>query len=393
MNQSKFSKLTVMLFSILASIFMGLMLQGCNTASSAPVTEMSLQSLPVIRLATYPVTTYKEFTASLEGTRDIEIRPQVDGYLDKIYVDEGAAVRKGQLLFHIDPRPYQEQLNNAAANLQSAKAALENADINVEKLAPLVQNNVVSPVQLKSAKAADDAAKANVTQAQSAVASARINIGFTNLTAPADGFIGKIPLKTGSLVGRSTVDALTILSETKTIHVYFSMSETDFLQFKKQIPGNTIEEKIKRLPQVDLLLSDNTIYPEKGKVEIVQGQFDKSIGTINFRATFPNTLGLLRSGNTGKIRVPQQASTSILVPQEATFETQDKIFVFTVSDSNKVTAKAIGISGRAGNFYVVASGLNRGDKIVYSGLGRLQDGMKINPQMISMDSLTKASPF
>jgi membrane fusion protein, multidrug efflux system len=393
MNQSKFSKQTVMLFSLLASIFMGLMLQGCNTASSAPVAEMSLQSLPVISLATYPVTTYKEFTASLEGSRDIEIRPQVDGYLDKIYVDEGAAVRKGQLLFHIDARPYQEQLNNAAANLQSAKAALENADINVEKLAPLVQNNVVSPVQLKSAKAADDAAKANVTQAQSAVASARINIGFTNLTAPADGFIGKIPLKTGSLVGRSTVDALTILSETKTIHVYFSMSETDFLQFKKQIPGNTIEEKIKRLPQVDLMLSDNTIYPEKGKVEIVQGQFDKSIGTINFRATFPNTLGLLRSGNTGKIRVPQQASTSILVPQEATFETQDKIFVFTVSDSNRVTAKAIGISGRAGNFYVVASGLNRGDKIVYSGLGRLQDGMKINPQMISMDSLTKASPF
>jgi membrane fusion protein, multidrug efflux system len=393
MNQTKISKLTVMPILLLALFFSGLALQSCNTASSAPIGVIPEQSLPVISLNTYPVTTYKEFTASLEGSRDIEIRPQVDGYLDKIFVDEGAAVRKGQLLFHIDARPYQEQLNNANANLQSAKAALENASINVEKLTPLVQNNVISDVQLKSARAAYDAAKANVAQAQAAAASANINLGFTNITAPADGFIGKIPLKTGSLVGRSTVNALTVLSETKEMHVYFSMSETDFLQFKKQIAGNTIEEKIKQLPQVELLLPDNTIYPQKGKVEIVQGQFDKSIGTINFRATFPNALGLLRSGNTGKIRVPQQASTSILVPQEATFETQDKIFVFTVNDSSKVTGKPIAVTGRAGNYYVVASGLKTGDKIVYSGLGRLQDGMKINPQLISMDSLTKVSPF
>ncbi|HLK29531.1 MAG TPA: efflux RND transporter periplasmic adaptor subunit [Puia sp.] len=393
MNQTRISKLTVMPILILALFFSELALQSCNSASSAPVAGMPEQTLPVISLNTYPVSTYKEFTASLEGSRDIEIRPQVDGYLDKIYVDEGAAVHKGQLLFHIDARPYQEQLNNANANLQSAKAALENASINVEKLAPLVQNNVISDVQLKSAKAAYDAAKANVAQAQAAVASASINLGFTNITAPADGFIGKIPLKTGSLVGRSTVDALTMLSETKEMRVYFSMSETDFLQFKKQIAGNTIEEKIKQLPQVELLLSDNSIYPQKGKVEVVQGQFDKSIGTINFRATFPNALGLLRSGNTGKIRVPQQASTSIIVPQEATFETQDKIFVFTVSDSSKVTGKPIAVTGRAGNYYVVASGLKTGDKIVYSGLGRLQDGMKINPQLISMDSLTKVNPF
>ena len=349
MNHFKLSKLTAMSILLLTSILISIV-YSCNTANSAPVAiEMPLQALPVITLQAYPVNTSKEFTASLEGSRDIEIRAQVDGYLDKIYVDEGAAVHKGQLLFHIDARPYQEQLNNATANLQSAKAALENASINVEKLAPLVQNNVVSDVQLKSAKAAYNVAKANVDQAQSAVASANISLGFTKIVSPADGFIGKIPLKTGSLVGRSTVDALTMLSETKEMHVYFSMSETDFLQFKKQIVGNTIEEKIKQLPQVELLLSDNTIYPQKGKVEIVQGQFDKSIGTINFRATFPNALGLLRSGNTGKIRVPQQTSTSIIVPQEATFETQDKVFVFTVNDSSKVTGKPIAVTSRAGN--------------------------------------------
>ncbi|MBS1915357.1 MAG: efflux RND transporter periplasmic adaptor subunit [Bacteroidetes bacterium] len=393
MNTNKHSKLTAMLILILASLFMELALQGCNTASSAPVAEMPAQSLPVISVNAYPVTTYKEFTASLEGNRDIEIRPQVDGYLDKIFVDEGASVHKGQMLFHIDARSYQEQLNNAIANLQSAKAALENASINVEKLSPLVQNNVISDVQLKSAKATYDAAKANVAQAQAAVEAAKINLGFTNITAPADGFIGKIPLKTGSLVGRTTADALTVLSETKEMHVYFSMSENDFLQFKKQIAGNSIDEKIKHLPQVELVLPDKSVYNQKGKVEIVQGQFDKAIGTINFRATFPNEQGLLRSGNTGKIRLPQQASTSIVVPQESTFETQDKIFVFTVNDSSKVAGRLINVSGRAGNYYVVSNGLNAGDKVVYAGLGRLQDGVKINPQIISMDSLIKVSPL
>ncbi|PWT95600.1 MAG: efflux transporter periplasmic adaptor subunit [Bacteroidetes bacterium] len=393
MKQTNYSKLTTILILILGSFGLDLALQSCNTANSAPAAEMSAPSLPVISVNNYPVTIYKEFTASLEGNRDIEIRPQVDGYLDKIFVDEGAAVHKGQTLFHIDARPYQEQLNTAYANLQSAKAAMENAFINVEKLGPLVQNKVVSDVQLKSANAAYDAAKANVAQAQAAVETAKINLGFTNITAPADGFIGKIPLKTGSLVGRSTVDALTVLSETREMHVYFSMSENDFLHFKDQVTGNSIEEKIKKLPQVELVLADNTLYPQKGKVDIVQGQFDKKLGSINFRAIFPNDQGLLRSGNTGKIRLPQKAGNSIIVPQEATFETQDKIFVFAVNDSSKVSGKLINVSGRAGNYYVVSNGLNPGDKIVYSGLGRLQEGMKISPQLIPMDSLLKASPL
>ena len=393
MNQTKLSKLALMPMLIMASFIFELALQGCSEASSAPVAGNPPQSLPVIRLSAYPVAAYKEFTASLEGKGDIEIRPQVDGYLNNIYVDEGASVHKGQLLFHIDARPYQEQLNNANANLESAKATLENASINVEKLTPLVQNNVISAVQLKSAKASYDAAKANVAQAQAAVEAARINLGFTNIVAPADGFIGRIPLKTGSLVGRTTVEALTVLSETKEMHVYFSMSENDFMQFKRQIAGNSIEDKLKQLPPVELVLPDNTLYDKKGKVEIVQGQFDKAIGAINFRATFQNAEGLLRSGNTGRIRLPERAAISIIIPQEATFETQDKIFVFEVNDSNKVAARLVNVSSRAGNYYVVSKGLSEGDNIVYAGLGRLQDGVKINPQKISLDSLVKISPL
>lgn len=153
-------------------------------------------------------------------------------------------------MFHIDARPYSEQLNTANAGLQSAKASLESAAINVDKLTPLIANNVVSDVQLKSAKAAYDAAKGNVAQAQAAVDAAKINIGYTSITAPADGYIGTIPFKTGSLVGKGTIEALTVLSETKYIHVYFSMSELDFLDFKNQFPGKTVEQKIKQIPSV-----------------------------------------------------------------------------------------------------------------------------------------------
>ena len=183
-------------------------------------------------VATMPATTYQEFSASLEGTRDIEIRPQVEGYLERIYVDEGAYVRKGQLLFQVNSRPYREALNNAQASLAAARAGLSTASINVSKLTPLVEHNVISDVQLKTARTAYEAAAANVAQAQAQVGSARINLGYTSIKAPADGYIGRIPFKTGSLVGMGTTEALTVVSDIKAVFAYFSMSENDFLQFK-----------------------------------------------------------------------------------------------------------------------------------------------------------------
>jgi membrane fusion protein (multidrug efflux system) len=177
------------------------------------------------------------------------------------------------------------------------------------------------------------------------------------------------------------------------IYAYFSLSEPDFIQFKNQFAGNTVEEKIKHIPAVELVLADNSIYPEKGKVEVVEGQFDRTTGAINFRAIFPNAHGLLRSGNTGKIRIPQLMESSVVIPQEATFEMQDKIFVYTLADSNKVAGTPITVSGRSGTYYLVGKGLKSGDKIVYTGLDRLKDGMVIEPQKMSMDSLLKARPL
>jgi len=355
-------------------------------------------SLPVITAVALPATTYQDLTASVQGKRDVEIRPQVDGYLMSIEVDEGAYVHKGQTLFLIDGRPFEEQLNNAKAALVAARASMENTQINVDKLKPLVENKVVSDVQLKSAQATYNNANAAVDQAQAAVQSARINLNYTTITAPSDGYVGTIPFKTGSLVTKGMADALTVVSETKDMRVYFSMSEPDFLQFKQKYAGNTVADKIKQIPPVQLVLADNSVYPQAGKVEIVEGQFDKTVGAIKFRASFPNAEGLLRSGSTGKVRIATSFKSVLVVPQDATFEMQGKVFVYTVADSNKIVTRPLNISGRTTNYYFVSDGVKLGDKLVLASMsttmiGGLRDGMVIEPKMISTDSLLKANPL
>lgn len=368
-------------------------LESCNSTSGNEGMSFPAPSLPVITLKQVPATSFQEFSATVEGSKDIEIRPQADGILEKIYVDEGTYVKKGQPLFYINSRIYQEQVNNAKANLATARANLANAQINVDKLAPLVQNNVISDVQLKTAKAAYDASASSVSQAEAMLHQAQINLGYTLIKAPAEGYIGRIPFKTGSLVGTMTSEALTVLSETKDVYAYFSLSENDFLKFKNQYAGKTIEDKIKGLPPVELVLADGSIYPEKGKVQTVTGQFDNSIGAISFRAVFPNAERLLRSGNTGKVRMHQLHKTALVIPQESTFEIQDKIFVFALGDSNRVVSKPIHVSGKTSDYYFVESGMQPGEKIVFTGTGNLKDGMPIVPQSMSLDSLLKAKPL
>ncbi len=355
-------------------------------------------SLPVITATAVPATTYQDFTASVQGKRDVEIRPQVDGYLTSIEVDEGAYVHKGQTLFIIDRRPFEEQLNNAKASLAAAQASLENAQINVDKFKPLVENHVVSDVQLKSAQATYNSAKAAVDQARAAVESARINFNYTTIPAPSDGYVGIIPYKTGSLVTKAMAGALTIVSETRDMRVYFSMSEPEFLQFKQKYAGNTIADKVKQMPPVQLVLADNSIYHQTGKVELVEGQFDRTVGAIKFRASFPNVEGTLRSGNTGKVRIPTLFKSILVIPQDATFELQGKVFVYTVADSNKIVIKPLNISGGTTNYYFVLDGVKQGDKIVLYSMsttltGGLRDGMVIVPQMLSTDSLLKTKPL
>ena len=369
-------------------------LQSCNNpAANSGYAMPPPPILPVISVSDRPFTTYREYTASLEGSNDIEIRPQVSGYIEKIFVDEGAFVKKGQPIFKINDQPYLEALNNASASLAVAKANQASAKINMNKLEPLVQNQVISPIQLNTAKAAYDAATAYVAQAEAMVGNAKINIGYSLIKAPVDGYIGRIHIKIGSLAGLTSQDPLTNISEVKDVRAYFSVSETAFLRFKDEYPGKTIEEKIKNLPPVELILSDNTVYHEKGKVEMVSGQFAPGTGAIPFRASFPNPNGILRSGNTGRIRISVQQPDGLVIPQESTFELQDKVFVFVLGDSNKVASTSVNVLGRSGNYYLVQNGIKAGDKIVYSGVDKLNDGAKIVPVQMSLDSLLKVRPM
>lgn len=369
-------------------------LLSCNSGGTANgYSSPPPAALPVISISKRPFTTYREYTASLEGSKDIEIRPQVSGYIETIFVDEGAFVKKGQALFKINDQPYLEAFNNANAALAVAKANQATAEINMNKLEPLVANNVISPIQLQTAKAAYEAATAYVSQATAQVANAKINIGYALIRAPVDGFIGRIHIKIGSLVGGNNLDPMTNISEVKDVRAYFSVSETAFLKFKDEYPGKTLDEKIKNLPPVELILSDNSIYPEKGKVEIVAGQFAAGTGAIPFRASFPNPNGVLRSGSTGRVRISINMPAGLVIPQESTFEQQDKVFVFVLGDSNKVYSSAVQITGRSGNYYLVEGGIKSGDRIIYSGVDKINDGARVQPLPMSLDSLLKSRPM
>lgn len=377
---------------LLTGIGLATIMYSCSNSSATPEMHQQVMQLPVIPVTATSATTFREYPAALEGKVNVEIRPQVEGYLEKIFVDEGSYVKAGQPLFKIDPRVYNEALNNARSSLLAAQANVAKAQVEVDRLTPLVENKVISDVQLKTAKAAYDAAVASVEQAKAAVANAQINIGYTLMKAPASGYIGRIPYKTGSLVSKD--DALTVLSDISEMYAYFSLSESDFIAFKNQFPGNSIEEKVKHVPAVELALADNSVYPVKGKISTVEGQFDKTTGAISFRATFPNPGGILRTGNTGKVRIPQLYNDALVVPIESTFDVQDKVFVFALGDSNKVVSKPITVSGKTTNYYFVKDGVKAGDKIVFSGTGNLQDGMAIVPQpVLSADSLLKAKPL
>jgi membrane fusion protein (multidrug efflux system) len=385
LNAVKRSNIVIKLFSLA----LALLLFACHRQEKLQLSAPVVQALPVQTINNSSENTLLEYPAMIEGAVDLEIRPQVSGALDKVFVNEGALVKQGQPLFKINQQPFLEALNNAKASLQSAQAAALNAKLEVEKLTPLVANNVVSEFQLKSAKAAHQAALANVEQARAGIAAAKINLGYTLIKAPVTGYVGRLPKKQGSLVSAEDPVPLTRLSDAHDVHVYFSLSEDDFINFNERYAGKTVAERIRNIPGVLLLLADNTVYPFKGKLDMIDGQFDKQTGAITLRATFPNKDGLLRSGNTGKVQMIMTHENALSVPQEATMEIQDKIFIFSVGKDNKVSKQPITVLGTSGTNYLVRDGVKAGDRIVLKGIEGLTDGEVIQPQ--SSKDLTAAN--
>lgn len=343
--------------------------------------EGEAKTLSVLTLQKDSIIINSEYPARIEGKVNVDIRPQAEGYIEKILVEEGMYVKVGQPLFKIDDRIYIEQLNTAKAGLASALAALQTAELEVNKQILLADNNVNSGFQLKLSKAQYETAKANVQQQKAAVDLAKINLNFTTVKAPVSGYIGRIPKRVGNMVTRSDSQPLTTLSDISLVYAYFSMTEKEYLQLVTDSTKQNVSDKISELKNISLVLANGTNYSYKGKVEMINGEFETGTGSISLRADFANPQNILRTGNTGRIIIPRTQKGVLLVPVLATLDIQDKIQVIRLKEDNTAERISIVISYKQGDFYVVKSGLNPGDKIVVQELAGIQDGDLIQPDV------------
>lgn len=319
------------------------------------------------------------YPATIKGQQDIEIRARVSGYITKLCVDEGAVVHKGQPLFLIDAVPYQKAVQAAEAAVEVAKANVATTQLTVDSKTELHAQNIISDYDLQTAKNSLASAKAALAQAEAQLASARNDLSYTTITSPSDGVVGTIPFRVGSLVGTTTQEPLTVVSDINKMFVYFSMNEKQLLALTRQKDGS-VNSMIGAMPEVQLQLADGTMYPAKGKIETLSGVIDLSTGAVQMRATFPNAQRLLRSGGTGTVLIPSVLDSALLIPQSATYEVQDKKFVYVLGDSSKVKNTEITVFPLDnGKQYVVTSGLKPGEQVVVEGVATLRDGMSIQP--------------
>lgn len=320
------------------------------------------------------------YAATIKGKTDIDVRPLVSGFITKVHVDEGQRVSKGQTLFTLDQVQYQAAVDQALAQVNAARTAVESARLTADNKQRLFDKNIISEYENQLAKNQLSQAEAQLSQANAALTTARKNLSYTVVTAPSDGFVGSIPNREGSLASPSMVTPLTTVSDNSDIYAYFSINEKDILNLTNE-GKKSLNEAISELPDVQLQLADGTIYPEPGKVATVSGVIDSSTGAANVRARFKNINGMLRSGSTGRILIPNRMSNVILVPQRATFEIQDRRFVYVVNDSNKTVATPVEISPmNDGKQFIVTSGHTPGQRIVVEGVGtKVKDNMPIKP--------------
>lgn len=372
------------LLVLLTGVFLVFSLENCsNGKAKENETNSKPLALPVYTVLASNAETIKNYIGTIEGKVNVEVRTQAEGLLQDIYVDEGAYVEKGQKLFKVDASAYQEVLNNALANRNVAKAKLKNAKLEIDRLKPLVDNEVISDVKLQSAKSNYEVAKATLDQADAAVRSAEINQGFTIVSAPVSGYIGRIPKRIGNLVSKNDKEPLTVLSDVQDVYVYFSMNESDFLYFSKlkikedSINGVERNKNGLRFPDATLILADGEEYHLKGVVDAINGQVDRTTGAISLRASFPNHDNILRNGSTGTLKISEIKKDVLQIPQVATSELQDKTFVYVLDENNIVSRRAIKISGTSKDNYIISEGLSIGDRILLTGLDKISEGSKI----------------
>lgn len=354
-----------------AALLLAACLGSCREAA-APQQQIGYS---VLTVEPTNVTLTESYSASVRGRQDIEIYPQVSGTIQRVCVKEGEKVQRGQSLFVIDRVPYEAALRTAVANVHAAEAQVETARITYESKQELFRRNVVSEFDLSTARNALAVAEASLEQARAEETNARNSLSYTEVKSPADGVVGTIPYRVGALVGPTAAQPLTTVADNSEMYVYFSMSENRLQELVMRY--GSLDRTLEEMPAVQLRLNDGSIYAEAGRIESISGVLNPETGSGSLRAVFPNPNRVLFSGGTGNVVIPQQLENAISIPQEATYELQDKIFVYRVIDGRAVATRVEVSPIHDGVNYTVTKGLSAGDRIVTTGVGLLNDGDEI----------------
>jgi len=352
------------------------LLAGCFARSKDP--EVRPETFPVVQPALVDTQFTREYIAEIQSLQNVEIRTHVKGFVEKIHVDEGRPVQQGQLLFTLSSREFRENLLKANAHYKSLVAELKVTEVELQNTRTLAEKNIVSSTELEMARARKEAIEARIEEAKATIGIARLNLSFTEVRAPFTGVINRIPFKTGSLVMEG--DLLTTISNNQEVFAYFRVSEKEFIEFVKK---NTLGE----MADVSLQLANNELFAEKGRIETVENEIDRQTGNISFRARFRNPQQLLKHGASGKVLVEEELRQALVIPQKSTFEIQDKTYVFALDAGNRVRMRAVKPRLRIPHLYVLESGLQPGDRILYEGIQMVKEGQQIRPRPVPLNGL------
>jgi membrane fusion protein (multidrug efflux system) len=354
---------------------MAICLSACsNKQSNNEAKETFITTSPILIDTSYTI----EYAADIHSIQNVEIRTKVKGHLENIYVDEGAAVKAGQLLFSINKEAFKLELLKAQANLKSAIAQLKINQLELENVKKLYDKNIVSQTELDKATALLDAANAKIEEAKSEEQVARLHLSYADIRAPFDGIIDRIPFKKGSMIDEGSL--LTTLSNNKEVFAYFNVSEKEYLNIRSQ--KASIEKN-----KITLLLANNQPHQYKGNIETIDGEFDKNTGNIAFRAKFANPDILLRHGSSGKVQIINELNNALVIPQKSTFEIQDKYYVFVLDENNRVKAKNIAVKQSLPHLFVIEKNLTTKDQIVFEGIQNVKDGDVITGEFLAMGQI------
>lgn len=354
---------------------MALCIPSITSCKKGQEEKMQSASYPTVKVEAQDKNLSASYSAAIRGKQDIDVFPQISGTIERVCVAEGENVRKGQVLFVIDQVPYKAALNTALANQEAAKASLSTAELNYNSNKELRAQKVVSEFTLKTSENSYLTAKAQLSQADAQVVTARNNLSYTEVKSPSNGVVGMLPFRVGALVSPQMAQPLTTVSDNTDMYVYFSMTESQLLNLTREFGSK--DAAIAKMPEVQLRLNDGSLYEDSGRIESISGVIDRQTGTVGVRAVFPNANKILNSGGSGEILIPSVHKNCIVIPQGATVRMQDKILVYKVVDGKAVSTLIKVNEINDGREFVVLEGLNVGDEIVSEGAGLIREGMQI----------------